>query len=112
MKKFLLLYNAKMPAEEQMKGATPEQAKKGMDMWTQWFQKAGSAIIDMGAPLGSDTIVTKTESMAKSGEFVGGYTIVQAETMDAVKTMLTSHPHFMQEGNTIEVLEVLPMPGM
>jgi hypothetical protein len=32
--------------------------------------------------------------------------------MDAARTLLSDHPHFMMEGNSIEVLELMPMPGM
>jgi hypothetical protein len=113
MKKFLVLYKSSMSAEEQMQNAKPEDGKKMMDLWMAWFQKAGSAIVDGGSPLGSDTHVDKSgNSLQHVGDYIGGYSIVQAESMDAVKAMLTNHPHFMQEGNNIEVLEMLPMPGM
>jgi hypothetical protein len=52
MKKFLVLYRAPMAAFEQMQKATPEQQKAGMEAWITWSKKAGSAIVDMGAPLG------------------------------------------------------------
>lgn len=103
-----------MSAEEQMKTAgASEEGKKMMDAWMAWMQKIGSALVDGGTPLGNDTHVIKNgSSMDHTGDYIGGYTIIQAESMDAAKTMFTDHPHFMQEGNTIEILEMLPMPGM
>jgi len=53
MKKFLVLYHAPVSAREQMAGATPEQAKAGMDAWMTWAKKAGNAIVDLGSPLGN-----------------------------------------------------------
>jgi hypothetical protein len=39
MKKFIALYLAPTSALEQMKKATPEQMKAGMDAWMAWFRK-------------------------------------------------------------------------
>jgi len=111
MKKFVLLYMSPVSAEDQMQKANPEEGKKGMEMWMQWFQKAGSAVVDHGSPLGMGTNVTKSGSSAAMSH-VSGYSIVQAESMDEAKKMLENHPHFMMDGASIEVLEVMPMPGM
>ena len=46
------LYKAPTTAFDQMKKASPEQQKAGMDAWMSWGKKAASAIVDMGAPLG------------------------------------------------------------
>jgi hypothetical protein len=37
---------------------------------------------------------------------------MQAESKDAVLSLLKGHPHFMAPGASIEVHEFLPMPGM
>jgi len=66
---------------------------------------------EQGAPTGNEINVTKAGS-SKPKTFIGGYSLLQAEDADAVKSMLSDHPHFMMEGNSIEVLEVMPMPGM
>jgi hypothetical protein len=108
MKKFILLYKGPMSAEEQMANATPEQAKAGMDAWMAWSKKAGSAIVDLGAPLGRGASVKKG-SVEKASGGVGGYSILQAPSIDAINQLLVDHPHFMIPGATIEVLEALPM---
>jgi hypothetical protein len=41
-----------------------------------------------------------------------GYSILQAESKDALMALLKNHPHFMAPGASIEVFEFLPMPGM
>jgi hypothetical protein len=102
-----------MSAEEQMQTAGASEAgRKMMDEWMKWFQTAGSSIVDGGSPLGRNMHVTKTGTTAHSGDYIGGYSIVHAEDMDKAKAMFSNHPHFMQDGNTIEMLEMLLMPGM
>ena len=108
MKKFVVLYQGSIPAEEFMAKATPEQAKAGMDAWMAWANKAGSAIVDLGAPLGRGASVAPN-AVGRGTTKVGGYSILQAASIDAVNKLLEGHPHFMAPGASIEVLECLPM---
>jgi hypothetical protein len=107
MKKFMILYQAPVAAEQQM-NVSPEEMKKGMEPWNVWFKKYGKCIVDMGAPLGKGMHFSKRGSSKGKTELTG-YTIVQAEDMDAVKAMVEGHPHFMLPKSTIEVLEIMPM---
>jgi len=111
MKKFLVLYKAPLASFEQMMKATPEQQKSGMDAWTAWSKKASSSIVDLGAPLGKTLRVTK-EGTAPTTNDLGGFSIMQAESKEALAPTLKGHPHFMMPGGTIEVVELMPMPGM
>jgi hypothetical protein len=111
VKKFLVLYLSQMSATEQMKNATPEQAKAGMDAWMSWAGRAQSGIVDMGSPLTHATSVPGGNSGSR-GPYVGGFSILQGSSADDVRTLLDDHPHLMMPGNTIEVHEFLPMPGM
>ena len=112
MTKFLVLYKASTEAfEKMMKSATPEQQKAGMDAWMAWSKKAASAIVDMGSPLGKSLRVTKTSSSPTTND-LGGYSILQAESKEALGETLKGHPHFMTPEGTIEVIEVMPIPGM
>jgi hypothetical protein len=48
----------------------------------------------------------------RAGEVVG-YTIIEAENMDAALALTEGHPHLnMPGGCTIEVHEAQPVPGM
>ena len=40
---------------------------------------------------------------------VTGYSVVQANNIDAVKLILVGHPHFMMPNARIEVFEMMPM---
>jgi hypothetical protein len=108
MRKFLILYRSTASNNEQMKSAKPEQAKAIMDAWAAWAQKHGPALVDMGAPLGDSAVLKGTPGQSH----VNGYSFVQCESLDAAKRMFDGHPHFGAPGASIEVLELMSMPGM
>lgn len=111
MKKFLVLYKAPTSSFEQMRKSTPEQQKAGMDAWMSWSKKASGTIVDMGAPLGKSLRVSKGGSSPTTND-LGGYSILQAESKEALAESLKGHPHFMMADGTIEIVEVMPVPGM
>jgi hypothetical protein len=78
----------------------------------EWSKKVGSGLVDFGTPLGNAQKVTKDGASASDSQ-VNGYTILQAENMDAAVEMLKGHPHLdWADGCSIEVYESLPVPGM
>lgn len=105
MNKYLLLYRSQQTAGEQM-GASPEEQEAGMQAWFAWFGAVGDALVDGGSPTQP---VTKGDP-GPAG-WVGGYSIVQADSDEAVMALLDGHPHTAM-GGTIDVLQLLPMPGM
>ncbi len=111
MKKFLVLYKAPASSFELMQKATPEQQKAGMDTWMAWSKSAASSIVDMGGPLGKSLHVTKSGATPSANE-LGGYSVLQAESKEALAEALKGHPHFMMPEGSIEVVEVMPLPGM
>jgi len=111
MKKFLVLYMAPVASFEQMmKDTTPEQQKAGMEAWMGWSKKAGSSIVDLGAPLGRALRVTPAGASPIRNE-LGGYSIMQGESKEALAESLKGHPHFMMPQGYIEIVEMMPMPG-
>jgi hypothetical protein len=111
MKKFLVLYKAPISSFEQMMKSTPEQQKAGMDAWMAWGKKAAASIVDMGAPLGKSLRVTPAGAAPTKNE-LGGYSILQGESKEAVAETLKGHPHFMMPDGFIEVTELMAIPGM
>lgn len=110
MTKYLLLYRATTSAADQMANADPEQAQAGMDAWMSWAGKAGAAITDLGSP--TQPVATIPDGGAAGSGFVGGYSLMEAGSLDELKGLLEGHPHLMMDGASIEVLELLPVPGM
>jgi YCII-related domain len=115
MKKFVALYLAPASAieqmKEQMKKAGPEQAKAGMELWMKWSKQHEKSIVELGAPLGRTKRITAGGASDARND-VTGYSIVQAETHEAAAKMFEGHPHFRLPGGSVEVLEVMPIPGM
>jgi hypothetical protein len=111
MAKFLVLYNSKMSASEVMSNASPEEAKAGMDAWMQWAQTNGDAIVDLGQPL-EPRAHLESGSTGESSNEASGFSIMQGDSVDAVREALDDHPHLHVPGNTIDLFEFLSMPGM
>ena len=108
MSRFLVLYSAPMSAREQMESTTPEQRQAGMELWQAWAAKAGPAIVDLGAPLDDGMMVGDGEAYGDAG----GYSILEADSEQAVVALLRDHPHFHTPGGQIELHAMLSMPGM
>jgi hypothetical protein len=113
MKKFLALYMAKAAdMAEMMKNSTPEQQRKGMEAWMKWMDHHKTSFVDRGAPVGKTKRVdAKGTKDAKND--VCGYSIVQASSADeAAKIFGKDSPHFQMPSASVEIIEVLEVPGM
>jgi hypothetical protein len=106
MARFLVLYRAPVSVREQMESSTPEQRQAGMELWQTWAAKAGPAIVDLGAPLGDGEGVGDGEAYND----VAGFSILEADSQEAVIDLLGDHPHFHTPSGQIEVHELLRMP--
>jgi hypothetical protein len=112
MAKFMILYNATRPAAEVMAETTPEQMQASMAEWIAWKEEAEKTVkFDFGLPLQAVAQVS-AGSVADSHSNVSGYSIVESDSKDTVLELIKTHPHLKQDGNTIEVLQMLPIPGM
>jgi hypothetical protein len=109
MTKYLLLYRAPVSAPDQMASASPDAAQAGMEAWMTWASKAGTAIVDMGSPVAPATTVGAEPAPT---DFIGGYSVLEADSVDALKGLLDGHPHLQLDGAAIEVHEFLQLPGM
>jgi hypothetical protein len=63
----------------------------------------------MGSPVARATSVGADGA---PGDPIGGYSILEADSLEALETLLDGHPHLHLEGAAIEVHEFLPLPGM
>ena len=98
--------------EKMKKDSTPEQQKKGMEAWMKWMNANKASIVEGGAPLGKTKRVDSNGASNTKNE-VGGYSIVQAESHDAAtKIFGKDHPHLQMPGAWIEIMEIIPVPGM
>ena len=117
MKKFLAIYIGTEAALEKsgwnaLDAAQREQRETaGMKAWMDSGVAHAGAIVDQGAPLG------KTKRAAPAGiadikNSMTGYVIVRAESHEAAAKLFENHAHFTHfPGDSVEIMEVLPMPG-
>ncbi len=112
MGKYVVIYHADANSVAAMQAMAPEQMQEGMKAWMNWGEGIGDALVDFGTPLAGGMKVSASGS-APSDKEVNGYSILEAESMDAAVAMLQGHPHLaMGAGCDIEVHEALPTPGM
>jgi hypothetical protein len=110
MKNYVVIYFVPAELTAAMSEASPEEMEKGMEAWMVWAKACGDGLVDLGTPLGNGYKISSTGSSASS-RGVAGYSILQAESMDAAKQMLDGHPHLgWGAGCEIEVYESMPLP--
>ncbi|MTE15408.1 hypothetical protein [Nocardia aurantiaca] len=103
MTKFLVLYKSDQSTRQRMAQSTPDAQAAGMRAWKDWAARAGSAIVDLGSPLGPGSL--------NADGAIGGFSILQASSTEALVDVLKGHPH-TECGGTIDIYEFLAMPGM
>ena len=108
MARFLVLYRAPISVRAQMESSTPEQRQAGMELWQAWAAKAGSAIVDLGSPLGDGEPVGNGEAYND----IAGFSILDADSQQTMMGLLRDHPHFHTPGGQIEIHEMQRPPGM
>ena len=107
MSKFIYIY--KRPATP-MDQFTEEQSAEQMAAWGAWMGRIGPALTDGGAPFGARTAVLDSGATADASE-LQGYTIVEAENLEAAKALTEDHP-FLSERNghySVEIFELVDM---
>ena len=110
MTKYVVIYHASESALEQMNSATPEQMAEGMKPWMAWVERCGDGLVDLGTPLAGGQALS-TSGASPSGKGVVGYSILQADNMEAAQALLKGHPHLeWAAGCEIEVHESVPLP--
>jgi hypothetical protein len=80
-----------------------------MAEWGAWFGELGPAIIDGGNPIAVSKVVSSDGTTDGGGKgFVTGYTLVEADSLDAAAGLAGGCP-VLKQGGTVEVGETIPM---
>ena len=118
MKRFVAIYIGTEAALEKSQWNKLDEEKRkarqaaGFKAWMDWGATHSAAIVDRGTPLGK-TKRTSPEGVSDIKNVVVGYVIVQAESHEAAARMFENHPHFtIFPGDSVEIMECLPLPPM
>ncbi len=107
MAKFLFVYRRGRDVADQM---TPEEMQQNMKKWETWmregFQKGwmldpGDGLTQEGRVVNARKVVTDGP-FVESKEIVGGFSIVQADTIDAAAQIAKGCPNLLA-GGSVEV---------
>ena len=108
MANFLFVYRGNPEADAKM---TPDEMQKVMQKWTDWigegFAKgwmvdAGDALTEEGKVVHANKVVTDGP-FVESKEIVGGYSIVQADTIDGRSRARQGLSRACSTGGKVEV---------
>ena len=102
MAKFLYLYSGGQMAE------TPEAQQKEMEIWTTWFSGLGDSVVDIGNPFAASSTVTATGAGEGATSKLGGYSIINAESLTEAAKKVDGCP-VLNSGGSVEVYEAVPM---
>ena len=113
MAKFMVLYSSTNKAGEVMANTTPEELKASMDEWLAWREEAKKTVtaVDFGLPLQAISRLSY-EGITESSNPASGYSIVEEDSKEALVDVLKKHPHLKRSSESIDVFEMLPMPGV
>jgi hypothetical protein len=82
-----------------------------MAAWGNWMAQHAAVILDSGGPLGK-TKKTSKAGVSDTRNNVAGYIVVEAESHDTAAKLFENHPHFtIFPGDSVEIMECLPIPG-
>ena len=83
----------------------------GIKAWGDWMMANKTTIVDQGGPLGR-TKRTSAQGISDTKNSMTGYVVVQAESHEAAARLFENPPHFtIFPGDSVEVMECLPIPG-
>jgi hypothetical protein len=100
MAKYLLSYHGGGMPE------SPEERAKVMAAWGAWIEHVGASLVDAGAPVGESTTIAADGTSTPGGGTnpVSGYSLLDAETLDAAIDLAKGCP-ILLSGGSIEVGE-------
>ena len=81
-----------------------------MAEWMAWFGRMGDAVVQPGAPLGQSKTVSGSGVSDDGGANpITGYSVVNAENIDAATEMAKGCPIVIADNGTVVVSEVIEM---
>lgn len=93
------------------KPSSPEEGKQNMSKYRAWLSSLGDSAVSPANPLkDTSTVAPDGTVTAGSTTSMSGFTIVEAESMEAALLIAKACP-FLDIGGSLEVSELVKMPG-
>ena len=91
--------------------SSPEQGKLHFAKYKEWLSSLGDSVVSPANPF-KDTRTVNSDGTVTAGSVtsMSGYTVVEAESMEAALEMAKVCP-FLDIGGSLEVSELMQMPG-
>lgn len=92
-------------------GSSPEQLQKMYAKFGEWKEKFRDNIVDLGGKLAGDSAVLTSKGstdgpFVEIKEIVGGFMIIQADTLDKAFEVVHESPGSPVPGSSVEVREI------
>lgn len=95
-------------------GNQPSSAEEGREhfaKYMEWLSSLGDAVVSPANPLKGTSTINPDGAVSEGGTTtMSGYTIVEAESMDAALSIAKACP-FLDIGGSLEVSELVKMPN-
>lgn len=87
----------------------PEEGQQHFAKYKQWLAELGEAVVSPANPLKGTQTINPSGSVSDGGQTgMSGYTVVEAESMDAALALAKACP-FLEIGGSLEVSELMQM---
>jgi len=93
------------------KPSSPEAGQQNYAKYQEWLASLGNSVVSPANPF-KDTHTVNPDGTVKTGSktFMSGYTIIEAESMNAALEVAKDCP-FLEINGSLEVSELMQMPG-
>ena len=108
MPRFLCLQRSLSESTGDGKKPSPTQMQEMYAKFGAWQEKFKTNLVDMGGKLGGGKLVTEAKDgpFVEVKELVGGYMIVEADTMDGAIEVASGCPGLVGTRSGVEVIEI------
>lgn len=84
------------------------EREAAMAAWGAWFGELGSAVVEMGAPVGASASVSGSGSNGAAASGLSGYSVISADSLDAATALVGKCP-VLAHGGKVDVYETIPV---
>ena len=91
--------------------SSPEEGKRHMSKYMDWLSSLGDSVVSPANPLKNTSTVNSDGTVTTGGvTTMSGYTVIEADSDDEALSVAKKCP-FLEIGGSLEVSELIKMPG-